>query len=115
MSLHRSFDDVWIGESTRGRDAVRRNVPDAREFFAIAFAVEFAIARQRRGETRLACAHSVALAGDGKRCGSGASDISSDECEVIDRGDRSGTLSGVVHAHGPADEGGLRATVQESS
>ena len=113
LSLNGGFDDVGIGEATCGGDAVDGDVPDACELFAILGVVEFAIAREGRGEAALACAHRVALAGDGEGCGAGAADVAGDEGEVVDRSDGDCALGGVVDAHGPADEGGFGATVEE--
>ena len=112
-SLHCGFDDVGVGEAACGGDAVDRDVPDAREVFAILGVIEFAIAGERRGEAGLAGTHGVALAGDGEGCGAGASDVAGDEGEVVDGGDGDGALRGVVDAHGPADEGGARASVEQ--
>ena len=46
--------------------------------------------------------------------GTGASDISVDEGEIIDGGDSSCALSGVVDTHRPANEGGLGTTVERA-
>ncbi len=74
--------------------------------------VEFAIAGEAGGEAGLAGAHGVALAGDGERRCSGAADIAGDESEIVDGGDGSSALSGVIDAHGPSDEGCFGAAVE---
>lgn len=74
--------------------------------------LELAVAGERGGEAAFACAHGVALPGDGERGGAGAADVAGDEREVVDDGDGGGALGGVVDAHGPADEGGFGGAVE---
>ena len=75
LSLYRSLNDVWIGEATSSRYSIDGDVPDAGEGFAVRGVVELAIAREGRGEARLASAHGVALSGDGEGCGTRAANV----------------------------------------
>ena len=82
------------------------------ELFAIVGVLELAIAGQRGGEAALARSHRVALSGDGERRSSGAADVAGEQREVVDRRNRDRALRGVVDAHRPADERGLRVAVE---
>jgi hypothetical protein len=67
-----------------------------------------------RSEAGLARPHGVALPGNRKWRRPDAPDISGDQCERVDRVHGFGSLCRVIHAHRPADEPGLRASVEQS-
>jgi hypothetical protein len=97
------FDDIGIGKAAGGGDAVDGNVPDMGKFFPVLLVVELTIAGKRGGKTSLAGTHGVALAGDGKRRGTSAADVTRDQGEVLMAATGDGTLGRVIDAHGPAN------------
>ena len=107
------FDDVGIGETARWREPDSIDVPEGGEFRAVVGVFELAVAGQAGSEAGFARAHRVALAGDGEGRGAGAADVAGEQGQIADGVHGLGALGAVIHAHGPADEAGFGAAVEE--
>src|SRR5271169_5917612 len=72
----RGLDDVGIGQASGSRNAIRIDLPQARQSFSIFGVFKFPVPWQTRREARFTRTHRVALSSNGKGRSAGATDIS---------------------------------------